>query len=78
MGPWATVVGSSNSITNSDVFTYYNAAGAQATPPTPLAFPIADTSGIVAVGVKLTLSTGGSQPTKFTVSDTIAIRGMDN
>jgi prepilin-type N-terminal cleavage/methylation domain-containing protein len=78
MGPWATVVGSTNSITNSDVFTYYNAAGAQAAPPTPLSFPIADTSGIVAVGVKLTLSTGGSQPTKFTVRDTIAIRGADN
>ena len=78
MGPWATFVGSTNSITNADVFSYYNAAGAQASPATPLTFPISDTSGIVAVGVKLTLSTGGSQPEEFTVRDTIAIRGTDN
>lgn len=76
--PWSTEVGSVNSITNTDVFSYYTAAGVQASPQTPLTFPISDTSGIVAVGVKLTLSTGGSQPEHFTVNDLIAIRGTSD
>jgi len=75
VGSWATEVGTVNSITNADVFSYYTAAGVQASPDVPLTFPIADTSGIVAVGVKLTMTTGGSQPEKFTVNDIIAIRG---
>ena len=77
LGSWVTEVGTVNSITNSDVFSYYgspNSSGAL----TPLTFPITDTSGIVAIGVKLTLSTGGSQPEKFTVTDTIAIRGTSD
>lgn len=78
MGPWTTVIGQSGSITNSTVFTYYTAAGAEAAPPTPLTFPIADPSGVRAVGIKLTLSSGGSQPETFTVSDTVALREMDN
>jgi prepilin-type N-terminal cleavage/methylation domain-containing protein len=78
-GPWVTVLGQANSITNpTAVFTYYTQAGAQASPPTALTFPIADTGSIRAVGVKLTLSTGGSQPQKFTVSDIVALRAMDN
>ena len=78
MSPWTTVIGQSGSITDASVFTYYTAAGAQATPPTALTFPIADTSGIRAVGIKLTLSSGGSQPEKFTVRDVVALREMDN
>lgn len=78
MGSWLTVVGQSGSITNANVFTYYTSAGAQTTPPTGLTFPIADPSGVRAVGIKLTLSSGGSQPDTFTVSDTIALREMDN
>lgn len=77
LGGWATEVGTVNSITNADVFSFYtspNGAGAL----TLLPFPIADTSGIVAVGVKLTMSTGGSQPNTFTVSHTIAIRGTSD
>ena len=50
----------------------------QTSPPTPLTFPISDTTGIVAVGVKFALSTGGSQPEHFTVSDLIAIRGTSD
>jgi prepilin-type N-terminal cleavage/methylation domain-containing protein len=41
----------------------------------PLTFPISDTSGISSVIVTLQLSTGGSQPVSFTVSDTMTIRG---
>ncbi len=78
LGSWSTEVGSVNSITNTDVFSFYTAAGVQSTPVTPLTFPISDTSGIVAVGVKLALSTGGSQPEHFTVSDLIAIRGTSD
>ncbi len=78
MSPWATVVGQSNSITNTNVFTYYNVAGAQASPPTPLTFPVANPTGIRAVGVNLTLSTGGSQPEKFTVTDIVTLRETDN
>lgn len=77
MSAWSTVLGQANSITNTDVFSYYTQAGAQATPPTPLSFPITDPSGVVAVGVKLTLSTSGSQPQKFTVKDMISVRGDD-
>ena len=77
LGPWATVVGSVNSITNTDVFSYYQAPGQGASSPTLMSFPITSTSGIVAVGVKLVLSTGGSQPEHFTVSDLITIRGTD-
>jgi prepilin-type N-terminal cleavage/methylation domain-containing protein len=78
MSAWSTILGQANSITNTDVFTYYTAAGAQATPPTPLTFPIADPTGIRAIGIKLTLSTGGSQPQTFTVNDIVALREMDN
>ena len=78
MGSWQTLLGDVNSITNSNVFSYYTAAGVQTTPPTPLTFPISDTTGIVAVGVKFALSTGGSQPEHFTVSDLIAIRGTSD
>jgi Tfp pilus assembly protein PilW len=78
MSPWMTVVGQVNSVTSSSVFTYYTQAGAQASPATALPFPIADPSGIRAVGITLTLSTGGSQPQKFTFSDLVALREMDN
>jgi prepilin-type N-terminal cleavage/methylation domain-containing protein len=79
LGAWSTEVGTVNSITNTtSVFSYYTAAGVQSSPQVPLTFPISDTSGIVAVGVKLTLSTGGSQPEHFTVNDTIAIRGTSD
>lgn len=73
-GPWMPVVGS---VTNTDLFTYYTAAGAQASPPTALGFPISDTTGVRAVGIKLTLSTLGSQPKIFTVSDLVALRETD-
>jgi hypothetical protein len=78
MGSWQTVVGQQGSITNTDVFSYYTAAGMQTTPPTPLTFPIASTVGIKAVGVKLTLSTVGSQPDTFTVTDIVSMRQTDN
>jgi prepilin-type N-terminal cleavage/methylation domain-containing protein len=78
MSSWLGVIAQANSITNTDVFTYYTQAGAQAVPPTPLTFPIADPSGVRAVGIKLTLSTGGSQPQRFTVKDIVALREMDN
>jgi type II secretory pathway component PulJ len=78
LGPWATVVGSTNSITNTDVFSYYQSPGQNASSPTLMSFPITDMSSIEAVGVKLTLSTGGSQPEHFTVSDLMTIRGTDN
>ena len=74
--PQQTLIGFS--ITNTDVFSYYTADGVQASPPTPLGFPIsASSAGIRAVGVKLTLSSGGSQPVRFTVNETIALREMD-
>ena len=74
-GPWNTLVGS---VTNTDVFTYYTAAGAQTIPPTALGFPIADTTGIRAVGIKLTLSTLGTQAKTFTVTDLVALRETDS
>lgn len=78
MGSWQTVVGQQGSITNTDVFTYYTATGMQTTPPTALTFPIASTLGIKAVGIKLTLSSLGSQPEKFTVTDIVSMRQTDN
>lgn len=78
MGPWQTVVGQQGSITNTDVFTYYTATGMQTTPPTALTFPIATTVGIKAVGIKMTLSTLGSQPHTFTVTDIVSMRQTDN
>jgi prepilin-type N-terminal cleavage/methylation domain-containing protein len=78
MGSWQTVVGQQGSITNTDVFSYYTAAGMQTTPPTPLTFPIASTVGIKAVGVKLKLATVGSQPDTFTVTDIVSMRQTDN
>ncbi len=67
-----------DSITNTDVFSYYTAAGAQTSPATPLAFPISDTTGIRAVGIKLALSTGGTQPKTFTETAMIALRETDS
>lgn len=78
MSNWSTVIGQSGSITNTNVFSYYTAAGAQASPPTPLTFPISTTTGIRAVGINLTLSTGGSQPQKFTVDEIVTLRETDN
>jgi type II secretory pathway component PulJ len=78
MSAWQTILGQANSITNTDVFTYYTAAGAQASPPAPLSFPISDPTGIRAIGINLTLSTGGSQPQTFTVSDIVGLREQDN
>jgi Tfp pilus assembly protein PilW len=75
LSPWATVVGSSNSITNPDVFSYYQSAAQGAAAPTLMSFPVTNLGAIVAVGVKLTLSTSGSQPETYTVSDLIAVRG---
>jgi type II secretory pathway pseudopilin PulG len=74
-GAWTTVLGS---VTNTDVFTYYTAAGAQASPPTALGFPIADTTGIRAVGIKLSLSTPGPRPKIFTETQTVALRETDS
>jgi prepilin-type N-terminal cleavage/methylation domain-containing protein len=78
MGPWQTVVGQQGSITNTDVFTFYTATGMATNPPTPLTFPIASTVGIRAVGIKMTLSTLGSQPDTFTVTDIVSLRQTDN
>jgi hypothetical protein len=80
MSAWTTVVGSAGSVTNTDVFSFYTQAGCQATPPTPLAFPLATLNGIQCVGVKLTLAAvgggaGATQPDSFTVTDMISIRG---
>jgi prepilin-type N-terminal cleavage/methylation domain-containing protein len=66
------------SITNTDVFSFYTAAGAQASPATPLGFPVTDFSGVRAVGIKLTLSTGGSQPKVFTFTQLVALRETDS
>lgn len=44
-------------------------------PWNPQAFPISDTTNISSVIVTLLLSSGGSQPVKFTVSETMTIRG---
>jgi Tfp pilus assembly protein PilW len=74
-GAWTTVVGS---VTNTDVFSYYTAAGVQASPPTALAFPIVDTTGIRAVGIKLSFSTGGTQAKTFTETQTVALRETDS
>ena len=75
LSSWATVVGSVNSVTNTDVFSYYQSPAQGSAAPTLMSFPIANLGAIVAVGVKLALSTGGSQPEHFTVSDLIAVRG---
>lgn len=80
MSAWTTVVGSSGSVTNTDVFSYYDQNNCQSTTPTAMTFPIAaaNLDSIACVNVKLTLSTvggSGSQPDSFTVSDLITIRG---
>lgn len=74
-GAWTNVVGS---VTNADVFSYYTAAGVQASPPTALAFPIVDTTGVRAVGIKLSFSTGGTQAKTFTETQTVALRETDS
>lgn len=71
-GPWESLAGS---VVNTDVFTYYNGTGAQASPPTPLPFPVsASSAGIRAVGIKLVLATSGPQGATFTVTDTVTLR----
>ena len=75
LSPWATVVGSASSITNSDVFSYYSTPGSGGSAPVLMSFPVTNYQAIVAVGVKFTLSTGGSQPDTYTVNDLIAVRG---
>jgi prepilin-type N-terminal cleavage/methylation domain-containing protein len=75
LSAWATVVGSSSSITNTDVFSYYSAPTQGASTPTLMSFPVTNYQAITAVGVKMTLSTGGSQPDTYTVNDLIAVRG---
>jgi type II secretory pathway pseudopilin PulG len=75
MGAWQTLVGS---ITNTNVFAYYTDDGIQSSPAVPLTFPINITDGIRAVGVTLSLSTGGTQPKTFTVTDTVALRETDS
>jgi len=71
MGAWKRMAGQ---ITNTDIFSYYTDQGVQASPPTALSFPISDTTGITAVGVKLTITTGGPNPQSFTTQETIALR----
>jgi prepilin-type N-terminal cleavage/methylation domain-containing protein len=71
MGAWRTLA---SQVSNTDVFTYYTDQGMQATPPTPLSFPITDTTGISAVGVKLTITTTGPNPQSFTTQETVALR----
>ena len=83
MSAWTTVVGSSGSVTNSDVFSYYDQNNCQSSTPTAMAFPIAATSlgSIACVKVKLTLSTvggSGAMPDSFTVTDLITIRGTSD
>jgi type II secretory pathway pseudopilin PulG len=73
-GPWVDVLGS---VADGSGFSYYTAAGAQAAPPTPLPLPLADTSGLAAVGVTLAVSTGGANATRFTERDMIAIRASE-
>lgn len=63
-GPWITQLGS---ITNTDVFTYYDDTG------TVLTSPI-DVSEIRSVAVNLTVTTGGQQPQLTTFSDTATLR----
>jgi prepilin-type N-terminal cleavage/methylation domain-containing protein len=75
VGGWSTVVGSSSSITNTDVFSYYSTPGSGGSAPVLMSFPITNFGAIVAVGVKMTLSTSGSQPETYTVNDLIAVRG---
>ncbi len=72
MGPWVTLM--SNSVTNTDVFTYYTSAGMLTSPPTPIVGVISDTSVIRAVGIKLTLSTRGTQARSFTFNQLVALR----
>jgi prepilin-type N-terminal cleavage/methylation domain-containing protein len=74
-GPLLPVVGS---IVNTDVFSFYTASGAQSSPATPLTFPISDFSGVRAVGIKLTLATGGTQGTQFTFTEMVALRETDS
>jgi len=84
MSTWTTVIGSAGTITNTDVFSYWDQCDAEGTACTasPAAFSMpvsaANLSQIAFVVVKLTLSTvggGGSQPDSFTVTDKIAVRG---
>ena len=75
LGSWSTVVGSSSSITNTDVFSYYQSPAQGASTPQLMTFPVTNLGAIVAVGVKMTLSTSGSQPETYTVNDLIAVRG---
>lgn len=79
-GAWSTVLGQTGlgHITNTNVFTYYTANGLAGATPTPLTFPITSTTGIKAVGINLTLTTGGSQPDTYRVSDIITLRQTDN
>jgi len=86
MSSWTTVIGSAGTITNTDVFSYWDSCDAQGTActgastPAAMSMPVsaANLSQIAFVVVKLTLSTvggGGSQPDSFTVTDKIAVRG---
>ena len=52
-----------------------SSSGSGGSAPVLMSFPITNYQAIVAVGVKLTLSTGGSQPERYTVNDLIAVRG---
>lgn len=62
--PWASVV---SRVTNSDIFTYYDAAGNQYTGTDP--------TMIRRVDIKLTTSTGGQQPRITTYTETAVLRG---
>ena len=63
-----------NSVTNTDVFTYYTSAGLASYPPTAITGTISDTSTIRAVNIKLTLSTRGRQARSFTLSELVSLR----
>jgi len=79
-GPWSTVIGQTGlgTITNSSIFTYYNLQGMQSIPWTAMSFPITSTVGIKAVGINLTLSSGGPQPVKYNVNEIVSLRQTDN
>ncbi|HZS25170.1 MAG TPA: prepilin-type N-terminal cleavage/methylation domain-containing protein [Gaiellaceae bacterium] len=64
-------------ITSSNVFTYYTENDLQVT-GTPESFPISDTTGLRAVGIKLAVSTGGTSPKIFTFNETVALRETDD
>ncbi|MES1247039.1 MAG: prepilin-type N-terminal cleavage/methylation domain-containing protein [Actinomycetota bacterium] len=76
--PWAWGTSSTTtllgSISNTDIFTYYTSAGIQANPDVPLTFPISSPYGIVAVGIKLTLTYKGPNPTSFTITGLVSMR----